>query len=383
MSSKLPIYTTLDAFKRLQRVVIGSGKNKATFDFQYDAITGFETSVLSSGTLQAVKAALPFLDLVASKYTANIHNITNIETIETIQDINHIILVDEIGIIDNITEIDNISNIGSIPQINSTENLLTNGSFATKSLKGWKTTAATVIYTETTKDGDYPTCKIPAGESLYQYISPIAARNALLSFRIYSGGGSWSVDADFATGGGSDTYSNFSVGGYAWAFDYATFTSDRKINTIGITNTGLNDIYVTFFHLKHSFEDNEGCNSVLPKAKGKTTIVKSGQGNNTPNVFYTVTAGKTFYFHGGSLTVTVTAASKGYLGNLQADTAGDGVYRTLCAVYGNTNAPALQWGGQNNISTPAGLPFPAGTRFRTISDDAAIFAYGTILGYEE
>ena len=124
---------------------------------------------------------------------------------------------------------------------------------------------------------------------------------------------------------------------------------------------------------------------VVTGARGKTTIIKAGGANNSTNNFYTVTAGKTFYLVGGAVTANINAAALNGIWYVQADTGGDGVFRTL--MYGNFFTSAAGGADRAHVTCPltlaVPLPFTAGTVFRCVSNAVAVEVYPTVWGWEE
>jgi hypothetical protein len=120
---------------------------------------------------------------------------------------------------------------------------------------------------------------------------------------------------------------------------------------------------------------------VLPLAKGKTSILKSGQSSGVASTnLHTVTNGKTFYLVSASLNIILNAAGPiAGSGYLEVDTAGDGVFRRILylSCYNSAAAPAAA----TNPSIP--MPFSAASVFRVRTDVANYYGDGCIMGWEE
>ena len=119
---------------------------------------------------------------------------------------------------------------------------------------------------------------------------------------------------------------------------------------------------------------------VLPMAKGKTTILKNnGRGGVGTVNLYTVTAGKTFYLVHAQAVHTDTVANERSYGQLEVDTGGDGVFRSLIM----TDCHGLNT--MTAVISPNGLlSFPAGSVFRfQIWAGAGGGLNGVISGWEE
>ena len=123
---------------------------------------------------------------------------------------------------------------------------------------------------------------------------------------------------------------------------------------------------------------------VMPKAKGKTTIVSGAGVVNGVTTLYTVTAGKTFYLVYGSVFSTTLAAAVSGTGYIQVDTAGNGSFRNLALVSPRSLTGAVTMPSSSLSVTPSvPMPFAAATVFRVNSDAANLFVLATIMGWEE
>jgi len=119
---------------------------------------------------------------------------------------------------------------------------------------------------------------------------------------------------------------------------------------------------------------------VIPKAKGKTTIIKNISAvTNTSVNFYTVTAGTTFYLVSAGCSATQVGTNPGDI-FLEVDTGGNGIFRplvvsTLAGVAGTVN--------RSSVSPSVAMPISASSVFRVRSNQAGLYGNGEILGWEE
>jgi hypothetical protein len=111
--------------------------------------------------------------------------------------------------------------------------------------------------------------------------------------------------------------------------------------------------------------------NTLPTLKGLTTIAVGGYAANTATTFYTVPVGLTFYMTLAAIsthfnTATITSYGYGYF-----------------LINGNV---ILTLPGQDSIwplSTPAGLPFPAGTTFGVFASNSVSATSAYLAGWTQ
>jgi hypothetical protein len=124
--------------------------------------------------------------------------------------------------------------------------------------------------------------------------------------------------------------------------------------------------------------------SVTPKAKGKTTIIKSADAANTTTVIYTVTAGKTFYLAYANLVAYLGGSSISPDAYLEVDSAGNGVFRPIVHIQGATAVATTLYPTFVMPVTPSiPLPFAAATVFQVRITSASSIAHASIMGWEE
>lgn len=119
-------------------------------------------------------------------------------------------------------------------------------------------------------------------------------------------------------------------------------------------------------------------NPNIPRAYGQTSICLIGAALNATVDIYIVPAGVVFYLTGGFLVATVMAAS--VLGNAFLN---NNPGRPLLHILARTSALIDTQVSCLPLCLSVALPFPAGTVFQVISDNANVYATGGITGWEE
>jgi len=110
---------------------------------------------------------------------------------------------------------------------------------------------------------------------------------------------------------------------------------------------------------------------------GYTQVVASDVAVDATVVLHTVTAGKTFYLIGATLSVALAGLG---IGKLTITNAGDVEQYDPLAIGGPD--PAAVRFGDNNFHPPIPLEIPAGYKLKLVSSTATISVNGFIQGYE-
>lgn len=315
-----------------------------------------------------------FLNL-SHKEIFDIINRFYIERINTIQLINQI---------DTILNIVDIQKIGLIAHANISQNLVKNGDFETGDLSGWIDNTAgiynSVISTPPSHiyEGKYSLQIKPLGSGLVQSIPPTVGNH--LHFAVAS---QWdaAIVGDYYITLNYEDGSNevLTLTGFgAWFIQTAIGTKNVRVTSFELSHAvAAHTLFLDAVFAADSLEDSFGDLGVLPKAKGKTTIIAHNVANNATVTVHTVTAGKTFYLTGCNLNTAIFAAAVTSTGLLVAG----GV--NLIKLVTQTSALIDRDHCNQSLSPCVPMPFAAGTVFQVFSGDANTNAYASIIGWEE
>jgi hypothetical protein len=277
-----------------------------------------------------------------------------------------------------------LSTSSSILSISVAPNIIKNGLFATNSFAGWDYIWGATIEDVTPTGVAQKAAKLVSG-GVFQYLPAFMASKLKLS--VYA----LSVDAVANnlcaiftfTDGTTETIVR-SVQNVNWTRYFFEPTTVKRLQAVSIGwNAVVDTVYITEIIGIVVDDDLQGNNEVLPKAKGKTPIVKGAVVGNNVATVYTVTAGKIFYLVSATLVGIASAVTSSGYASLDVDTSGDGTFRPLlkAAMYGVTGSTISYC--PLSLSPAVPLGFAAGTVFRVYSGSLNVEADGCIMGWEE
>jgi hypothetical protein len=305
-----------------------------------------------------------------------IYNLVMQQYLERINHIGDIAVVDLISAITNIVNIANIAKIGSVIPVTSSSNIVQNGDLVTLTLSGWTTT------TNTTYDAVFQGAKLVQNAVFSQDLPAYVGNRLHFSFITKSSlvvAGNLVVTLLYTDG--STEVQTFNVPAIETQY-FINSNYQKRLATLTFGQPKVDTVYLKRIVGIQTDDDLQGNIEVLPKAKGKTTIIKSAEraGGAGSSTIYTVTAGKTFYLVAANLCSPAAGSGKDFL---QADTGGDGVFRNLLNDYMLVSALITALVTPSSLSLAVPMPFPAGTVFRVTTDSANTIAEGSIVGWEE
>ena len=315
---------------------------------------------------------LKLIDLITK-----ISEIVKVDDVALIDKITDLALVDRITLIDAITAIGSIGTIGSVGSLGvavTSNNLFRNGDFVTLDLTYWlQVGTQTVINLPTFGN----VVKFGAGSNyIFQSFPNYLASQTPISYYVGCGTLPATMRLKIFFTDSSSEQNDYALSAIGMQQVFYLPTTAKRIAYIAFVPT-VNTDYLYLgkvsaindptINTNVTLADSE--NRVLPKAKGKTTIIPFAAYSSGGGVLYTVTAGKTFYLTGGSLTIDGTTAGYGLL-----IVNGVNSISGVLAVAGQIVIP---------INPCVPMPYPAGTIFAITTSVATVFISANLIGWEE